>query len=200
MRITTQKISEKEALERYSDLIAPDITELENAKGKGKNERHKILEVLENLKSVFTGVYLHCKDVPSESEESIVEREKLRRQRPDEIANRDKMIDPKLFREYLEYLSPSDMHKNLNKTIDLEENEAQVNGIKDKLANLMEVFKSIPTSDTKKIRKRNNMQEIVECIIDFNQLNQSGQGLKILTPKQILSRLPIFFSSIKSRK
>ena len=154
MKITTQKISEKDAFKLYSDLRDPDITKLENAKGKGKNKRHKILEVLGNLKSVFTGVYLHYKDVPSESEESIAERAKLRRQRSDEIANKEKMIDPKLFREYFGYLSPSDMYKNLNKTIDSEENEAQVNAIKNKLANLTEVFKSRPTSDTKKIRNR----------------------------------------------
>ena len=36
VKITTQKISEKEAHERYSNLIAPDITGLQNAKGKGK--------------------------------------------------------------------------------------------------------------------------------------------------------------------
>ena len=76
VRITTQRISKEEALELYSDLIAPDITVLENTKGKGKNKRHKILEVLGNLKSAFTGVYLHYKGVPSESEESIAERAK----------------------------------------------------------------------------------------------------------------------------
>ena len=54
----------------------------------------------------------------SESEESIVERTKSRRQRSDEIANKEKMIDPKLLKKYFEYLSPSDMHKKLNKTID----------------------------------------------------------------------------------
>ena len=59
MRITTQKVSEKEALKLYSDLITPDITELENAKGKGKNNRNNILGVLKNLESVFTGVYFH---------------------------------------------------------------------------------------------------------------------------------------------
>ena len=68
--------------------------------------------------------------MPSELEESIVERTKLRRQRSDEIANKEKMIDLKLFREYFEYLSPSDMYKNLNKTIDSEENKAQINAIK----------------------------------------------------------------------
>ena len=61
------------------------------------------------------------------------------------------MIDPKSFREYFEYLSPSDMYKNLNKTIGSEKNESQVNAINDHLANLMEVFKSRSTSNTKKI-------------------------------------------------
>ena len=110
----------------------------------------------------------------SESEENIAERTKLRRQRYDEIANKEKMIDPESFREYFEYLSPSDMYKNLNKTIGSEENKAQVNAIKDKLANLMEAVKSSPTSDAKKIKNKNNVQEIVERILEFNQLNQSG--------------------------
>ena len=178
-KITIQKISEEDAKKLYSDLIAPDITELENAKGKGKNKRHKILEVLENLKSVFTGTYLHYKDVPSESEESIAERTKLRRQRSDEIANKEKMIDSESFREYFGYLSPSGMYKNLNKTI---KNKALVNAIKVKLANLMEAVKSSPAGDANKIRNRNNMQEIVECILDFNRQNQEGQGQKILMP------------------
>ena len=54
----------------------------------------------------------------------------------------------------------------------------------------------------KKIRNRNNMLDIVKLILEFNQLNQSGQGLKILTPNQMLSRLPISLaqSSIKCRK
>ena len=65
-------------------------------------------------------------------------------------------------------------------------NEAQVNAIKEKLANLMEIFESRPTSNTKKKKKkkrnRNNMQEIVECILEFIQLNQSGPGVKVLAP------------------
>ena len=78
------------------------------------------------------------------------------------------MIDTKLFREYFEYLNPSDMYKNLNKTTGLEENKAQVNTIKNRLANLMEAFISNPTSDAKKIENRNQMLEIVERILYFN--------------------------------
>ena len=92
------------------------------------------------------------------------------------------MIDPELFREYFEYSSPSDMYNNLNKTIGSEENKAQVNAIKDKLAKLIKESKSSPTSDAKKVKNRCDMLETVEGILEFNQLNQSGQELKILTP------------------
>ena len=51
----------------------------------------------------------------------------------------------------------------------------------------MEEFKSKPTSDAKAIKNGNNMLNIVELILEFNQLNQLGQGLKILTPDQMLS-------------
>ena len=71
------------------------------------------------------------------------------------------------------------------------ENEAQVNAIKDKLANLMEAVKLSPTSDAKRIRNINNMLKIAEHIFEFNRLNQSGQGLKIPKPNQMLCRLPI---------
>ena len=42
------------------------------------------------------------------------------------------------------------------------------------------------------------MQEIVERILEFNKLNQSGKGLKILTPNQMLSRLPISLAQLKA--
>ena len=82
------------------------------------------------------------------------------------------------------------MYKNLNETIDPEKNKAQINVIRNKLANQMEVFKNNPTSDTNKIKNRNNVQKIIERILEFNQLNQEGQSIKILTPNQMLSRLP----------
>ena len=42
------------------------------------------------------------------------------------------------------------------------------------------------------------MLEIVERILYFNQLNQAGQGLKILTPNQMLSRLPMTLAQLKA--
>ena len=90
------------------------------------------------------------------------------------------------------------MYKNLNKAIGSEDDKAQVNAIKDKLANLMEAVKSSPTSDAKRIRNRNHMLEIVERILEFNQLNQPGQGVKILAPNQMLSRLPISLDQLNA--
>ena len=103
-----------------------------------------------------------------------------------------------MFREYFEYLSPSDMYKSLDKTIGSEENKAQVTAIKDRLANLMEAVKRSPTSYADKNRNRNNMLEIVKLILEFNQLNQSGQRLKNLTPNQMLSTLPISLAHLKA--
>ena len=41
------------------------------------------------------------------------------------------------------------------------------------------------------------MLEIVELILYFNQQNQAGQRLKMLTPNQMLSRLPISLVQLK---
>ena len=78
------------------------------------------------------------------------------------------------------------------------ENRAQVNAIENRLNNLIETLKSSPTSDAKKNKKnRNNMLEIFELLLYFNRQNQAGQGLRILTPNQILSRLPISLAQLK---
>ena len=38
---------------------------------------------------------------------------------------------------------------------------------------------------------------LVEEALDFNNQNQEGQGLKILTPNQMLSRPPISLSQLQ---
>ena len=50
-----------------------------------------------------------------------------------------------------------------------------------------------------KTEKPDKILEIVEEILDFNKRiwKQQGSGLKILTPDQMLSRLPISLSQLK---
>ena len=101
-----------------------------------------------------------------------------------------------LFKEYFEYSSPSNMYKNLNTTTDI--NKTKEYKIEDKLANSMINIKNDPANNAKKIRNKNNMVKIVELILEFNKLNQLEKGLKILTPNQMLSRLPISLAQLKA--
>ena len=48
------------------------------------------------------------------------------------------------------------------------------------------------------IKEKEKIIDIVEHILYFNQLDQSGQGLKILTPNQMLSRLPISLAQLEA--
>ena len=43
----------------------------------------------------------------------------------------------------------------------------------------------------KEIEKPNKIVDIAKKILEFNKQNQEEKGLKILTPNQMLSRLPI---------
>ena len=49
-----------------------------------------------------------------------------------------------------------------------------------------------------KMKKEMKILDIVSQVIDFNGQNQEGQGLKILTPEQMLSRLPNFLAQLKA--
>ena len=82
MKLTTSKTTKSEAKELYNELIQKDINALEREKIDESNEiggirKHNILNILKNVSSVFTGAYLHYKNVPKETmlERSIAERE-----------------------------------------------------------------------------------------------------------------------------
>ena len=49
-----------------------------------------------------------------------------------------------------------------------------------------------------RLKKKKKTFDIVERIIYFNQLEQSGKGLKILTPNQMLIRLSIPLAQLKA--
>ena len=48
-----------------------------------------------------------------------------------------------------------------------------------------------------KIKKLDEIVDIVKKILEFNYQNQEGHGPKIVTPDQILSRLPISLVQLK---
>ena len=102
LKIIIKEISRNEALEVYNSLIKPDVDMLKLSIG--KNRRNNILAILDNIKSsLFDNVYLHYQDKSSETEESIAEKTKLRRQRSDEIAKNEKKISLELFKRYFDH-------------------------------------------------------------------------------------------------
>ena len=76
-------------------------------------------------------------------------------------------------------------------------NKDLVNVIKSRLSDLKNEIKKMSENKIE-IEKPNKIVDIVEKIIDFNKQNQEGQGLKILTPEQMLSRLPVTLTQLKA--
>ena len=54
----------------------------------------------------------------------------------------------------------------------------------------------MPKDNAFKIEENEKIKDIVEKILEFNSKIQSRQELKILTPNQMLSRLPIFLAQL----
>ena len=54
------------------------------------------------------------------------------------------------------------------------------------------------SEEERKNERPDKIVEIVEQILRFNKQNQEGYDLKILTPNQMLSRLPISLAQLKA--
>ena len=54
------------------------------------------------------------------------------------------------------------------------------------------------SEEEKEIEKPNEIVDVIEKILEFNYQAQRGRGLKILTPDQMLSRLPITLAQLKA--
>ena len=184
----------------YNDLIQKDIDTLEKSKS-NKPEKHDILDILDNIGTIFTGAYFHYKDMPKETifERTITEKTKLRKGRLDEIEGKEQNINNELFKKYFtNYQSPSNVYKNLSETENAEINKIKVGFIKEILSKLQKTVDYVLKNNTFKIEENEKIIDIVESILEFNDKIQSGQGLKILTPNQMLSRLPIGLAQLNA--
>ena len=56
----------------------------------------------------------------------------------------------------------------------------------------------MPKDETYKIEENEKIIRIVEKILRFNREHQEGHALKILTPNQMLSRLPIALAQLNA--
>ena len=75
-------------------------------------------------------------------------------------------------------------------------NKAWANLINTRLKDLKREIKNM-SKEEKETEDPDEIGNLVENILEFNR-QQQGQGLKILTPNQMLSRLPITLAQLKA--
>ena len=137
-----------------------------------------------------------------EQEEQEEQEEKQKPMKDDLIAlNKwitDEEIDlnEELFKKYFKIQRPSDILMYL-KTNDKEKNNELVNMINSGLKDLKDEIKKM-SKEEKEIEDPESIVEIVEEILKFNKQNQEGQGIKILMPCQMLSRLLISSAQLQA--
>ena len=106
-------------------------------------------------------------------------------------------LNEELFKKYFNFQRRSDMLMYLNKTNDKEKNKELVNVINSRLKDLKEEIKKMSDAEIE-IEDPELIVDIVEEVLKFNEQNQQGKSLKILTPNQMLSRLPITLAQLKA--
>ena len=115
------------------------------------------------------------------------------------IIDEEENINKELLKNYFLFQTLSALLKYLYQTNDKEKNNKLVNVINSVLKDLKEEIKNM-SKEEKEIEEPDVKVEIVEDILKFNKQKQKqeGQGIKILTPNQMLSRLPISLAQLEA--
>ena len=92
---------------------------------------------------------------------------------------------------------PSDMLKAVYITNDRRKNDDLANLITSGLNDFKNEIENM-NEEEKEIDKPNQIVDIVKKFLAFNDRTQREKGLEILTPNQMLSRLPISLAQLKA--
>ena len=114
-----------------------------------------------------------------------------------QVVEKSKIINEELLKKYFGFQDLISMQKELYKSKNAGKNNKLANMIKSGLKDLKKDIEQMG-DDVNEIEKPDEIVDIVEKILEYNRQNQEGQGLKILKPHQMLSRLPITLAQIKS--
>ena len=108
-------------------------------------------------------------------------------------------INNELFKKHFKLEKPILMYKVLYETNnDKEKNSKLVNIFNSGLEDLEKEIKEMSKEEIE-IEKPYNIVKVVKKILDFNKIEQQeGQGIKILTPNQMLNRLPITLAQLQA--
>ena len=114
-----------------------------------------------------------------------------------QITKEETETNEELFRNYFSFQRPTKILKYLHDLNDKTKNNKLVNIIKSGLSDLKNRIEKM-SKDEIKNEKPYEIVDIVKKILEFNEQKQQGKGLKILTPNQMLSRLPINLAQLKA--
>ena len=89
------------------------------------------------------------------------------------------------------------MLKTLYNTKDTKRNKIQGNLIKSELIDVNSEIRKMSKNEFENEQSK-KIGNIVEKILDFNNQNQEGKGLKIQTPDQMLSILPVTLAQFEA--
>ena len=108
-----------------------------------------------------------------------------------EIIANEKDINDEIFWNSFKYQNPSFLTKDLIRAAQAK-NEQLLNNVNNGLIDLRNAIirKEIPENENP-----NKIVHVDEKILGFNK-QQKGKGIKILTPKQMLQRLPIALAQV----
>ena len=84
------------------------------------------------------------------------------------------------------------------KDVSDEKDRNMVKSTNKNLHKMKNIIKNMSENKTFKIEENEKIIDFVERILELNSEKQLGLGLKILTPNQMLSRLPITLAQLKA--
>ena len=113
------------------------------------------------------------------------------------IAEKETDVNEELFRKLFGFQKPSDIFNSLIDTNDIEKSNKLVVSIIGALKDFKEQINKMSEQE-RKIEKPDKKVELVREILKFNKQKQEGQGIKILTPNQMLNRFPISLAQLQA--
>ena len=106
------------------------------------------------------------------------------------IAEEETDINEALFKRHFNFQRPSNIFNSLNNINDIKQ--------KNKLINVIISGLKVMFEEERETEKPDKIVEIVEEILRFNKQKQEGQGIKTLTPDEMLNRLPISLAQLQA--
>ena len=114
------------------------------------------------------------------------------------INKEDAHVNQEIFQKYFKIQKPSLVYKVLRTLNDKEKNCNLVDMFNSALKDLKEDTKNM-SKEEKQIEKPDEIVRVVKMILDFNEIKQQkGQGIKILTPNQMINRSPIALAQLQA--